>query len=846
MELFVKRYRRNRACPSKLEDRIACFREVLHANNSALGFIADIQEALAATGPLSAADVSRMVTGVTVQTYRMIANLQRMTGEKYQKLLPIFKDLKTKIAGEVELTPTLKPMGFVVPLSEAGPDLAGAVGMKSSYLGEARRILQGYVPDGFATTVEAYQAFMEVQGLGGKIASVMKSLGEGNVALCFEASAKIVQMVECCPVPQEVAKAIETAVAAIQGSPAMRLAVRSSALQEGGPEMSFAGQYRSLLNIPPEGVVDAFRHVIASKYSPQAITYRMDRGFNDAEVAMCCCVISMVDASAAGVLYTSFPASAGAVTIIQAVRGLGLTAVDGSAEPDTFTLNRSSRKIIDVNTGMQTALVRSASFEGTEKVLVDEKARNMLAITPEQALSVAELSWQIESSLNIPLDIEWAIDGEGRPFILQVRPLSDISRSAGEMRKKKIAGATVLIDQGIRASGGARSGKVYRVETDLDILRCPPGFVVTTHEANPRFAVLLPKIAAIVADMGQVTGHLATVARELHVPALFATRRATEILTPGEMVTVDADAGVVYAGHVEAALNVPQPVKGPRNPNRELLDSVSKLIIPLTLKDRLASGYSPRKCKTIHDIIRFCHQTTIEAMFDLGDKALRQKQSLRRLVSAVPIDCRIFDLGGGLKPQTDDDKVTLDEVVCRPMLALWKGMIDPRLNWRYVRPVSLRGFMSSLVDYNFDLDARLRPMGEPSYAFITDEYLNLNSRIGYHFSTVDTRICDKIESNYASFRFVGGSTGIDQRSRRALLIQRLLEARGFETDRRADLINARVRHRPPKEMDEALFNVGLIMGYVNHLDMALVSDGVMKLYEDAFLAGNYGFKGSQN
>lgn len=87
----------------------------------------------------------------------------------------------------------------------------------------------------------------------------------------------------------------------------MRLAVRSSALQEGGLEVSFAGQYRSMLNIPSAGVIDAFRKVVASKYSPQAITYRLVRGFDDAEVAMCCCVLTMVDAAAAGVIYSSFP-----------------------------------------------------------------------------------------------------------------------------------------------------------------------------------------------------------------------------------------------------------------------------------------------------------------------------------------------------------------------------------------------------------------------------------------------------------------------------------------------------------------------------------------------------------
>jgi pyruvate, water dikinase len=843
MEFLSMLRRQNQASDPVLDERIACFRDVLHANNAALGFIAEIQEALESVGPLSASKVARMISGVMTQTFRMITQLMQMTGGKeYRELTRRFTDLESKIARKVELNPTLKPVGLAVRLVDVGPDLAEAVGMKSASLSEARRILRGHVPDGFATTVEAFRAFMDNDHLGTRIAALLKGLSGGDIAARFEASARIAQMVENSPVPDRVAEAIQSAVTAIPGSPNIRLAVRSSALQESLHEMSFAGQYLSMLNVRPDGVVDSFRKVIASKYSPQAITYRLERGFSDAEVAMCCCVVKMVDATAAGVLYTSFPTATGVRTVLQAVRGLGLTAVNGSVEPDTVMLDRSSRKILEFKTGLQEIALRSATIEGTEKIVLGEEARRTPAITREQALVIADLAWRIEEALKMPVDIEWAIDSKGQAFVLQVRSLSNMSSCAGGIRKSVIPGASVLLDKGTRVSGGAASGPVCRVETDLDILKFPAGSVITAREANPRFAVLLPKAVAVVTDMGELTGHLATVARELHVPAIFATRRATEILKPGETVTVDANSGVVYAGYIEAALSKEPRATAPRNVNRELLRLVSGLVIPLTLRERLASGYSPRKCETIHDIISFCHQATIKAMFDLGDRTLRRGHSLKRLVSPIPIDCRIFDLGGGLNPQTEGEDITLQEVVSRPMRVLWRGMTDPRLNWNQPRPVSLRGFMSAIIDYSFDLDAGLRPMGEPSYAFVTSEYLNLNSRIGYHFSTIDARIGDTIESNYASFRFVGGSTGIDQRGRRARLIQQLLTARGFETDCCADLVNARIRQRPPTEMDDALFEIGLLMGYANHLDMALISDQVMQSYIDAYLEGNYDYK----
>lgn len=842
---FLSRWLARFRPPLALEARITCFREVLHANNTALGLIAQIQEALQGERALAARDVRRLVARVTVETYRMVVNLDRMIGDPRRSALAAFDAIKAELARKVEVPPALKPAGLIVPLAGIDGALAELVGQKSAFLGEAARIVPGHVPAGFATTVEAYRAFLDNGRLGDRVSRLVASIAPDQVSSCFHVSAQIVQMVEGAAIPEEVQDSIARAVSALPGYPDLRLAVRSSALQEGGVELSFAGQYRSLLNVRPDGVVDAFRRVVASKYSPQALTYRLGRGFDDEEVAMCCCVVTMVDAVAAGVLYSAFPTPSGRHMVVQAVRGLGLSAVDGSAEPDSFVIDKKMHRLLDYKRGLQNHLLRCAPEEGTARVPMDDGACAGPALTPEQALRVAELASQIETRLGVPLDVEWAIDGADRIFVLQVRPLSDVA-TAEAPHKGRVAGASVLVERGVRVCGGAASGPVFPVTRDLDVLRCPCGAVVVVGEANPRHAVLLPRACALVADLGEVTGHLATVARELHVPALFATRDATSSLLAGTVVTVDADAGVVYAGRVEQALaTVTRPSASPaRDPNRERLAAVADRIVPLTLRGRLASGHSPRHCRTLHDIIRYCHQATVEAMFDTGDRALQRGQVVHRLLSKVPIDCRVFDLGGGLRQGVTNDEITLDDVVCGPLRALWRGMTDPRLPWRKTRPFSLGGFISAMASYHLDHDARTRDLGEPSYAFVSADYMNLNSRIGYHFSTVDARVGDKVESNYASFRFVGGATDIERRSRRAVLIQRLLGAHGFETDCHADLVNARVRHRPTGDIEQSLVLVGLVIAYVNHLDMALTSDEVLRRYEDAFLAGDYGFKES--
>lgn len=830
--------------PLSLRARVAVFRELLHANNQALGLVTQIQETLAGERPATAREVQRLLAGVCVQTYRMITNLARMTGQEQPQLERTFARIRAAITRRAEAMPALREVGLVVPLEDVDASLVEVVGQKSGFLGEARRILAGRVPVGFATTVHAYQAFLAVEGLADRLAAIMEGLDVESVEACFGASAQATQAILAAPVPDELEQALLNAAAALAGGGELRLAVRSSALQEGGPEMSFAGQYRSLLNVERSGVVEAFKEVVASKYSPEAITYRLRRGFADTEVAMCCCVLAMVPARAAGVLYSANRTARGSAVLVQAVRGLGLAAVDGSAAPDSVLVDRRSLRVVERLAGLQTDEIRAASAGGTERVTVTPDQRADI-LGDDEAVELANLALALERALGMPVDMEWALDEGGVAWVLQVRPQPEHAEEAGGTARAPVAGATVLLSGGSRASGGAAAGTVHRVENDLDILRCPSGAVLVTRDASPRLAVLLPKVAAVVADMGEVTGHLATVARELEVPALFAARQATARLPVGEEVTVDADGRAVYQGRVEEALAraAERPQRASSNPNVERLAAVAELIVPLTLRDRLASGYAPSRCKTLHDIIRYCHQATVEAMFSAGDRASRAGERLYKLVSEVPIDCRLLDLGGAVRDGVEPGEITVEDITSRPLRALWRGMTDSRVSWNVTKPVSLKGFASAIVNYSFDQDSRMRAMGEPSYVFASAEYLNLNSRIGYHFSTVDASVTERVESNYASFRFVGGSTGIDQRSRRAELIRMILVDRGFETDCRADLVNGRVRFRAAAEMDELLVFMGLLMTYVNHLDMVLVSDALVKRFADAFLAGNYGFKG---
>ena len=364
------------------------------------------------------------------------------------------------------------------------------------------------------------------------------------------------------------------------------------------------------------------------------------------------------------------------------------------------------------------------------------------------------------------------------------------------------------------------------------MLRCPRGAVAVVGEASPRLAVLLPR--ARRPRRRPRRGDRPPGDRRARAPGSGALRRAAPpwpSLPSGAMVTVDADAGVVYAGRVDGARDdAGRPRRRRRCATRTASCSPRSptCIVPLTLRTGSPAATRPRSAGRCTTSSASATRRRSRRCSTSATAALRRGEPLRRLVSRVPIDCRLFDLGGGFRGGLPAGDVTIDDVACRPMRALWRGMTDPRLRLADDPPGVADGLRVGAGQL------QLRPglsacaiWASPRTRSSPTTTCNLNSRIGYHFSTVDARIGDLVESNYASFRFVGGSTGVDQRSRRAILIQRLLAAHGLR-----DRLPGRPRQRPgapPAAGGDGggrLTSSGWLLGFVNHLDMALTSDAV--------------------
>jgi pyruvate,water dikinase len=316
------------------------------------------------------------------------------------------------------------------------------------------------------------------------------------------------------------------------------------------------------------------------------------------------------------------------------------------------------------------------------------------------------------------------------------------------------------------------------------------------------------------------------------------TGSATEILKPGQLVTVDAERNVVYAGRINELLHhqVVERASFETQYEFQLLRRLLKRIAPLTLTDPEASNFAPDGCRTLHDVLRFMHEKSINTLVNIAQEPRSLiKHGGRRLKADLPLNLILVDIGGGLEanlPKTD--WVEPRQIKSQPMLALWAGMNSPD-NWD-TDPVAadFKGLLSSVTRTQSaaltgDVITGL------NMAVLGTNYLNLTLRVGYHFTVVDATLWPTSEKNNIFLRFIGGATDITRRSRRAALLGAILEEFGFKVEKKGDLVIARAVKGTEQGTRVRLTLIGRLIGFLRQLDILMKNDGAVEYYFNHFM-----------
>jgi len=837
--------------PDRFRQKYENFKVLLESNAELLGIMADIEAKLRSRLAFGPGYIEAVWLRSLFHTGRMIRSFAAICGRPQAELGARLNAIGKGVDSDSAVAPGTSPPALVIQYDVLSAEALPAVGGKNANLAEIGTRLGLPIPRGFAITTAAFERFLAHNRLAEAIAARKQKLDIYETETIVAVGAEIRRLIMAAEVPEDLQRAIARAVDVLGPAPdgmPRRFSVRSSAIGEDGA-LSFAGQYATRLNVAGEKIVNAYKEIVASLFTDRAIAYRLHMGFVFQAAAMAVACQEMISAEASGVMYTRSPLDAGDDRIlIQAVWGLGPYAVDGVVPPDRFVLSKGPiPALLEREVGAKPVMLTVAADGNLREVGVDAPRQSAPALCDEAAVRLAGHGMAIEAHFGSAQDVEWTLEPTGRLVILQARPLR-IDPSAGPAQPEAAApaeGYRVILSGGETACPGVGAGPVAIVRNQADLVAFPEGAVLVAPHSSPQLVMVMDRARAIVTEAGSVTGHMACLAREYMVPTLVHLAGAAERLVPGTLVTVDADHGRIYEGRVARLVErtpADDDAAGDGAAHRALKRRAER-ILPLHLVDPGSPAFVPRNCLTIHDIMRYIHEKAYEALFQLGDQVAEAGQGAVRLEAPLPIDLYLIDLGGGLCREAADLRaVTLDQVRSVPLRALVIGMLEARTGeHKEPRPVNLGGFWSVMGRQLLD-PPRLgsERFGDRSYAIVSDVYLNFSSRVGYHYSILDSFCSANPAKNYINFEFKGGAADAQRRHRRVRVIQRVLVDLGFWVDAVGDRVTARLSKQPADLLVRRLDTLGRLLIQTRQMDMLMADDAMVDPVAMAIQKENHG------
>ncbi len=842
----IVRGRQNRG--PDLTTRFKAFQAMLDGNNRTLEAMTEMGEKLGGDYLFDVNYIRSAYARILAAISDSLDNFTQLTDNHYPQLVEILGRIDSLVQRMLTSDGSISNR-LVVFYPEITWDLAEEVGGKNYHLAELANTLQLRVPEAFAITTAAFTTFLRHNDLEKRLAG----LGKADSTTLTQLRNAILSG----GFPEDFTTALNTALEKMRSRLGKNgtLSVRSSAEEEDG-DFSFAGQFETVLNVPctSKAVQAAYKEVVASLFQAGATSYQQQLGYDLGKLKMAVGCVAMVEAKASGVIYTAAAGKDRSHMAISAAWGLGKGVVDGLTDADLYTVSKGEKlQLVDHRIGGKARMVVNLGTSGIETQETPTELRPLACLSETEVLKLARLALAIEEYYRNPQDIEWAMDNNGRFFLLQARALQmdEPENEETSQNQEAAAGYPVLLrDQGVVVQRGATAGKVFILHHIDELEKIPKGSILVASHDSPHFVQAIPLLHAIITDVGVPTSHMASICREFNIPTVVNTGQATTVLTHGQDITLQAREGsefVVYAGIVQ---NLLREERQGAAKIRELYEFrqqkyIMRHIAPLHLVNPLEQEFSEEKCRTVHDLIRFMHEKAMQALVAYAGTQGRGltrffggKSALHRLTLPIPVQLLLIDLGGGLQDTASKKEVDFTQVGSAPLRAVLAGMLFPGI-WQkegvalqgrdllsgMTRAADLTGGGDGLAGYNVALASR--------------EYVNMSLRFGYHFNMLDSYCSDKPRNNHIYFRFVGGAAAITNRSRRIALMTQVLAEHGFALKAKGDLLVGRLSGLSRQEIEGILEQMGRLIGYTRQLDARLDSDEMVSILAHRFLEGNY-------
>lgn len=753
------------------EERYLLFRKILDLDRSSLEEIAKIEKIILEKIPCDFYFLAKKIDKVYLQIKELVLNLQKLNPEKYKDLLLYLKKIKFYLELNLKYALPTPQKPFVLKLEEAtNPHLCGGKASSLAHLSQHLSTSSFTIPPGFVITTSAYSLFIKENQLEELIKQELESLSSAHLSQIDKVSATIIQSILNRPVPEEIKKEVHSFLENLN----TKLAFRSSAYLEDS-ELSFAGQYESVLNISKENWTRAYKQVLASKYSPQAIFYRLKYHLPDNLTPMAVLVMPMLSPDLSGVIYTSLPQRKNCLAIYYN-KGLGENLVGGKVKGDHLYLDKNNPQL-------------SSSW----------------------IAKLFQMGIELENFSQHPLDIEWGLE-KNKVFLLQARPFK-----FKEEDKKYNLNLPLLL-KGENISPGLGTGKLFILKDLQKIKEVPLKSILFTPYLYPELTLILDKVEGIITLEGSAASHLSHIAREMQKPILRVAHKEEILGHAGKDLTLDAHEGKIYSGKTVL----------PKSPRTTSLPTLNKLLKHLSNLNLISTqeGFTPQNCQSLHDIIRFCHEMAVKEIFT-PEKKFSASSKAQKLSTELPLTIYLIDLSK-TATSNKEKEVKLSQINSLPFQVFYQGLSHPSIPWDKIPPAfdwDKFDQMSAGI-FNPQKDPELN-----SFALIDQDYLHFLLRFGYHFVLVDSLIGEVAEQNYIQISFKGGG-GLERgRLLRLKLLKFLLKNLHFQLESQGDFLKAELKKRPRAEMSLNLKKLGFLLGKTRLLDMHLTHTNY-KQYRD--------------
>ena len=842
-----------------LREKYESFKALLEHDKAAHEFMASLEDIYYTQKKCDFQTVVKTYGQFSAAVLQMVEELLRMCPSNYWSLKAYFKKFDFYIQfmlapPEFDFSPP-----FIIEFDEISSSSEAIAGKKAFALSLLNKNLNLPTPDGFVITTSAFHFFLEANDLRRPIDENLAHLDISDVSSLEQTALKIQQLVLNAILPGDIDMAITNATNSLGQSNKrnFRVALRSSAAKEDG-KASFAGQYQTLLNVDKKNILTGYKQIIASKYSAQALFYRISRGILDSETPMAVLILEMVDSKTSGVMYTrDIEDELSKNLLIHSVWGQGGLLVEGEVSPDVIRISKENPdNIISIKTAAKLKQMVLEPDIQTRTIDTDNHKKNSLSLDKISAITLARWGILLEDHFKQPQDIEWCQDQSGRLFILQSRPMNIFAATAPDIvtqnfRPENKISNKIICAKAETVCAGTGSGPVYRLEQLSQIPHIPDGSVLVVRHALPQFVTAINKITAIIVATGSRASHFSSIAREFGIPAITNIDNGFNDLVQGSWVTVDAGKGIVYEGKVKLSSEkvIPKEDFFTASSFMVKLQYVMNFCAKLKLTDPESDSFVPESCRSLHDIIRFTHETALKEMFSIGNRKGSRKKGARKLISNIPMLFYVLDVGKGIKTdrkKNDQKKNRVNEKTLRPediasipMKAILKGLSHPEICWSETTHFDWEEY-DRIVMAGGIISADSPQFG--SYAVLSKEYLNVNFRFGYHFVIIDTICSPSKEDNYILFRFSGGGGTPEGRTLRADFIKGILTRLGFMVEIKSDLIDAEFKQGSLKTMEETLDMIGRLLGATKLMDMYLKDNMEVDILIDDFMNGRYDFR----